>query len=100
MNEKQREYNTHKSHCFRDVDGEFLGCKYGSDENCPVFPERDMLNKWAANFDDAKVIFEFLEWYHSVNQGRKDEELVYDYFDIDEKKLEEQRWALMESIKS
>lgn len=42
------EYAAHKTHCFMEVDGEFMGCKYGPDEECPVkkpYPEdgRDVI---------------------------------------------------------
>lgn len=32
------EYEAHKSHCFMIVqpDNEFMGCKYGDDEDCPM----------------------------------------------------------------
>lgn len=36
--EREREYRVHKAHCFMVVqpENEFMGCKYGRDEDCPV----------------------------------------------------------------
>ena len=37
------EYGTHKAHCFMVVqpENEFMGCKYGQDEDCPIYKERE-----------------------------------------------------------
>ena len=39
------EFGAHKTHCFMIVEpeGEFMGCKYGPDEECPIYHE---INKY------------------------------------------------------
>jgi hypothetical protein len=41
---QEREYRVHKAHCFRVVqpENEFMGCKYGPDEECPVRPAQPL----------------------------------------------------------
>jgi hypothetical protein len=40
---QSREYLTHKAHCFMVVfpEDEFMGCKYGPDEDCPMRPKEE-----------------------------------------------------------
>jgi hypothetical protein len=45
MNQEEREIAVHKAHCFMIVqpENEFMGCKYGPDEECPVNPHEETI---------------------------------------------------------
>ena len=63
------------------------------------YPECD---KWAKVHNDAVSILGFLEW-KDAREPREIhisyQDLVYEYFEIDPKKLEEERQAMLESIR-
>lgn len=42
MTQEEREIAVHRAHCFMIVqpENEYMGCKYGPDEECPVNPQK------------------------------------------------------------
>lgn len=70
----------------------------------PEYPEHEKLR---ARQDEAQTIGEFLEWFESVGdgavadtwlQGLTDiESVIAEYMDIDAKKLEAEKQAILES---
>jgi hypothetical protein len=75
--------------------------------------ERDMLDLWAARLSERRTIEEFLEWLsskHGVHLGEwvtdnrmfpiaaNPQDLLNEYHEIDYKRLEAQRRALLESL--
>lgn len=61
--------------------------------------------KWAKVHDDAVTIINFTEWVEN-NYGEMDEylrpkteQLLYEYFEIDPKKLEAERSAMLDSLR-
>ena len=67
----------------------------------PNYPEAE---KWAKVHDHAVAITGFMQWiddkYGDVEywQRPKLEDLLYEYYEIDSKKLEEERRAMLASL--
>ena len=71
--------------------------------------ERDMLDRWAACVGERRAIEEFIEFiegkgvlldYHNSSaQARSLDSLLNEYHDIDAKRLDEQRRALLDSAR-
>ena len=101
-----KETATHKAHCFLTVqpESEFMGCKYGPDKDCPVSTEKDMLMKWSNVYNYIVTITSFLEWYDQLDESKRyrtsHNDLLCEYFEIDQNKLEKQRRALLERHRS
>ena len=68
-----------------------------SDNQPSKYPECD---KWAKVHSDAVAILGFLEWKDAREPKGMHisyQDLVYEYFEIDPKKLEEERRAMLEA---
>lgn len=65
-----------------------------------TYPECE---KWAKVHSDASAILQFMEWrdyrMHGNGPVPTTEMLVYEYFNIDPKKLEAERRAMLEAIR-
>ena len=65
-----REFGTHDSHCFRwdEYEQEYLGCKYGPDEECPT----------KRLFQDFRVHFEQVnQMWIDISARDKDQAIHY-----------------------
>lgn len=67
-------------------------------------PSRKMLDKWAENINDRRRIADFWEWLEKRDSEARVcqldiERLLDNYHSIDQKQLEQERRALLESIR-
>ena len=67
------------------------------------------MRKWSECHEKAASILEFLEWMEGQGYelcdssadwtGRRAQDLVYDFFEVDPKKLDDERRAMLDAIR-